>query len=96
MTAPEAKPQTKLVSVAFVNSIPFNNEAMSAQVGQGKADSITPARMEADGTAVAIDKNQRADGLLIRQRRHDRVRNTYVVDQCFVPWSNVRGLQFGE
>jgi hypothetical protein len=95
MSAPEAKPQTKLVSVAFVDSIPFGNESMSVQIGRN-CDSITPARMEADGSAVAIDKNQRADGLLIRQRRHDRVRNVFVVDQCFVPWSNIRGLQYGE
>lgn len=95
MIAPEAKPQTKLTSVAFVASIPFANEAMSVQVGRN-ADSITPARMEADGSAVAIDKNQRADGLLVKQRKHDRARNVFVVEQCFVPFANIRGAQYGE
>ena len=67
----------------------------SVQIGRN-VDSIIPARMEGDGSAVGIDKGQRADGIVIRMRRHDRVTGKRYVSQEFVPWANIRSLTYGE
>jgi hypothetical protein len=52
--------------------------------------------MEADGSAVGIDKGQRADGIVVKMRRHDRVTGKRYVSQEFIPWANVRSLTYGE
>ena len=93
--ADEYKPQTKLVSCTFVNSVAFGGESQSVQVGRN-VDSITPARMEGDGVPVGVDKGQRADGVLLRMKRHDRVTGRKYVAMDFVPWSNIRSLSYGD
>lgn len=83
----------KLVSAVFVESVAFGGESQSVQIGRN-VDSITPARLEGDGSPVAIDKGQRADGVLLVARRHDRVANAFRTETAFVPWSNVRTLGY--
>lgn len=84
---------TKLVSAHFVNAVPFDGVVQSASVPRN-ADSIVPARLEPDGTAVAISSGQRADGILIRRRVTVRSNNTKLLAQSFVPWANISGLQY--
>lgn len=84
---------TRIAAAFFVTSIPFAGETVGAQVGRN-CTSIVPARLEADGSAVTIDKGQRADGLQIRSVEHDRKNNTKYIGQCFVPWANVRGITY--
>ena len=91
--------QTKLVGAHFVASIPFANESLHVATAGGNpnADLIAPARLLADGTAQPISGNERSDGLLVRKAVHDRLNGGRpVVTQCFVPWSNVRGLVYAE
>lgn len=77
----------------FVNSVPFIDERQSCSIGLN-CDSILPARLEVDGSAVVIDKGQRADGLVIRRKFHNRGLNTRSIAQVFVPWANIRGVQY--
>jgi hypothetical protein len=92
---PVYKPRQRLTSAAFVQSAPFGDERMSCQVGLN-CDSIIPARLEPDGSCVPISSGQRADGILVRRKKHDLQTQKRFVDQCFIPWSNVRGLSYGE
>lgn len=88
---------TKLVSVSFVTSTPWNNETTTATLGPtGNADIIVPCRLNAKAQPVPIKDGEAAMGLLIRRRQHDRIRNRYVVTQTVVPWGNVRGLGYAE
>jgi hypothetical protein len=89
------KAHTRISGVVFVNSIPMGGESQSVQIGRN-VHSITPARIEADGTAVAIDKGQRADGLLLKKFTHNRMNGQKYIEQEFTPWANVRGVQYGE
>lgn len=73
-----------LKGVVFCQPVQFAGVQESIQVGRN-ADSITPVRLESDGSPVAIEKGQRSDGLLIRYRK----------TQCVVPWANLRELQYG-
>ena len=91
----EYKPHTRLVSVTFVNSVAFGGESQSAQIGRN-VDSIIPVRMEGDGSPVQVDKGQRADGILLRAKRHDRVTGRKFEARDFVPWANIRSLSYGE
>lgn len=93
---PVYAPQTRLLSASFVQSVPFGDEAMSVSIGSKQVEAILVARLDADGLATAIEKGQRSDGILLRAKRHDRARNTHYMQQCFVPWSNVRGLGYGD
>lgn len=92
---PDYKAHSKLVAVFFVDSVPFGGEQTSASIGRN-VDSIWPARLEKDGAAVTVEPNQRADGILLRRKHHDLNTHQRVVLQAFVPWSNVRSLQYGE
>lgn len=91
----EFKPQTKLVAAFFVDSVPFGGEQASASIGRN-VDSIVPARLEKDGSAVPVEPNQRADGILLRRKHRDLNTHQRVVLQAFVPFANVRSLQYGE
>lgn len=90
----ESKPQTKLAAVRFVESVPFHGESLSVSASEDVKLSV--ARIDADGSSVAIDKGQRADGVLIKARTHDRLRNTFVAQQIFVPFANVKAILYGE
>lgn len=81
---PKAEAALRIKGVVFCMSVQFAGVQESIQIGRN-ADSITPARIEADGSAIQIDKGQRSDGLLIKWRK----------TQCVVPWANVRELQYG-
>ena len=96
---PEAT-QMRLVGADFVHSFRFIEERTSLHIGVDKqtstCDSLTPARLEPDGTPVAIKAGERADGILFRKRAHDRIRNVYYLAQAFSPWANIRGLVYAE
>lgn len=92
---PEFKPLTKLVAVFFVESVYFNGEQSSAAVGRN-TDSIAPARLLPDGSAVAIDTNQRADGLVLTKKTHNLATHEKHIKRCFVPFANIRCLEYGE
>ncbi len=91
----EPKLHGRLTGAVFINSIAFAGQASSVAIGRN-CDSIVPARLEADGMPVTIDKGQRADGLLIRRRAQNRATNKSFVEQTFVPWANVGETQYGE
>ncbi len=91
---PQFKPLTKLVAAYFVESVPFGGETHSVNVGRN-ADSIAPARLEKDGAAMPVESGQRADGIVLRRKSHNRASNERVVLQAFVPWSNIRALEYG-
>lgn len=74
-----------LKGVVFCQPVQFAGVQESIQIGRN-ADSITPVRLEADGSPVLLEKGQRSDGLLIRWRKA----------QCVVPWANLRELQYGQ
>ena len=90
MSPPDAKSPPRIVSVAFVSTAPFADEATAARPGaMGNCLAVVPARIDRDGSAVPIDEKQRADGMLvIRQSGAGRV-------SVFVPWSNIRGVVYG-
>ncbi len=97
----EPKPQTRLIAVSFVHSVSFAGESMSVRIqseagprGQANiVDGICPARLEADGSPVAIDKGQLATGVLLRKKS---LNGGAQVRQSFVPFANVKELQYGE
>lgn len=89
------KPHTRLTAAFFVNSVVFDGEKQSVSVGL-TVDSIQPARLEGDGQAVAVAANQRADGLLLKRKVHNLNTHARVVSQTFVPFANVRSLQYGD
>lgn len=92
---PPYKPQTRLVAAYFVNSVLFSGEQMSVSLGRN-ADSITPGRLEGDGSVVAVGANQRADGLVIKMKRSNLNTRERYVAQAFVPFANVRSVEYGE
>lgn len=73
----------KISGVVFGRPVQFAGVQSSIQIGRN-ADSITPVRIENDGSAVQIEKGQRSDGMLIRYRGA----------QCMVPWANIDELQY--
>ena len=79
-------------SVRLVHSTPFNGtEADSIRMGPGQCSRYYAARIEADGQAVAITTNQRADGLVFERDWHDRAdSNKLKSERVFVAWSNIR------
>jgi hypothetical protein len=92
---PKLPPQTRLISVSFLQSVHFLGESMSARLASGfgfgggalaAVDSITPARLDFDGQAVPIEKGQRADGLLLMRKGA----------KCFVGMVNVGEIAYGE
>lgn len=89
-----AKPYRKLLSASFSESIPFDNEAMSVQLGRN-ADDIFPAILGPAGDAIQIEKGQRADGLAIQRRTTNLNTHETLSLQVFVPWANVKGLVYG-
>lgn len=90
---PEYKPQTKLCAAYFVDSVPIEGEQTSVSIGRN-CDGLYPARLEGDGSVLVVDKNQRADGLLIRRKVRNLATHERWLVQVFVPWSNVRALQY--
>jgi hypothetical protein len=92
--AKEYKQQSKLVAAFFVNSVYFAGEQQSVTLGRN-TDSIAPAKLLPDGSAVAIDVNQRADGLLLTKKTHNLSTHAKVVVRCFVPFSNIKCLEYG-
>jgi hypothetical protein len=91
----EFRPCTRLVSATFVHSVAFGGESQSVQIGRN-VDSLVPGILSADGSAVGIEKGQRADGIILRQRYYDRVTGRRMIRQDFVPWANIRSLSYGE
>ena len=74
----------RITGVVFVAPVQFAGVQDSIQIGRN-ADSITPCKIDADGSASPLKEGQRSDGMLIRFRK----------TQCFVPWANLRELQYG-
>ena len=94
MSEPQKKPRL-ITAVRFVNSVQFGTtEATFITMGAGKCDRVFAARIEADGTAVAIDKGQRADGLLFERDRTDTNTRTAITDRAFTPWVNISGINY--
>jgi len=91
---PAAPVNARLIGATFSGSIPFGGEALAVQLGRN-VEAILPAVLAPDGSATPIKDGQRADGVLLRQRTHDRLRGTWYTAQEFVPWANVKGLQYG-
>lgn len=87
----EAAAAPAIKSIRLVQSAPFNGrEEESIRMGVGQCTLAVAARIESDGTAVAIGPNQRADGLLLECLRHDRVTLKTFTERIFVAWSNIR------
>lgn len=91
---PSYKPHETLTGATFDRAIPFAGTCESVQLGRN-CDSIVPARLEPDGTTVAIDRGQRADGVRLRRKVDNLQTRESFMDQVFVPWANVIGLQYG-
>lgn len=98
---PTEKPEvvtvhTRIVSAHFVETAYFDGtETASAAIGRN-CSLIAPARIEADGSAIAIDKGQRADGLLLRGNAKTSAQGKRYQAQAFVPWANVKSVAYGE
>lgn len=97
--APKSKPtpktKEKLSGFALVESIAFcGKELMSVTFRD--TDTIQPARLEPDATAVVISSGQRADGLLLRKRHRNLATQAESIEQHFVPFANIRGIAYGE
>lgn len=91
---PEYKPSTKLLAAHFVESVPFVTEASSVSVGRN-ADSILPARLEKDGTVATVEAGQRSDGIVVRKKHVNLATQDRRVMQVFIPWANVKALEYG-
>lgn len=92
---PTHKPRERLIGAAFVESVSFAGETTSVRV-PGNCDGIAPARLEPDGAMAIIAAGQRADGVKVWRKVQDRVTGQKYVEQHFIPWSNIRGLSYGE
>lgn len=95
-TKPEVITHQRIQSVRFVESVPFGGtETTNVSIGLGKCDRIFAARIEADGSAVAIDKQQRADGLVFeREWKDSRDGNKVKLERIFQPWANIRCVSY--
>ncbi len=97
---PNQRPPTEyktLSGATLESSVPFAGETVSVRIGgqNPNCDSIIPARLEPDGSAVPIKEGQIASGLLFRRRTVDRAHNgAQFIEQCYVPMSNVKCLQY--
>ena len=81
----------RIRSARFVLSVPFCGKEMDyAVVGPGHAASITPARIEADGSPVPVLASQRSDGLVLEREYVDRLDNKTKTERVFVGWANIR------
>lgn len=87
----EKKQELKLVGATFKEAVAFGGTSTSVSL-QRNCDALYPARLEADGSPVAIDKGQRADGLVLRRKAAP----PRLEQMAFVPWANVSELQYGE
>lgn len=86
----EAKPK-RPTSVRLKDSVPFGGrEETTIIVTHGKCDRIFAARMEADGSAVAIDKAQRSDGLVFERDFTPAGSKEQRVERIFQAWANIR------
>lgn len=86
----------RLAGASLVESVAFaGGEHSSVNAGRN-CDSLIPARLEPDGTAVSISSGQRADGLLVRRKVQNLNTREFHVDQVFIPFANIRGLLYGE
>lgn len=95
-SAPAVKVKETLVGFSLVESIAFCGQELTSVTIPRNTDSIAPARLEPDGTAVTISTGQRADGLLLRKKQLNLGTREYAIEQHFVPFANIRGLTYGE
>lgn len=87
----EAPLAQRIRSVRLIESAPFaGTESTTIQMEPGKCDRVYAARMESDGTAVAIEKGQRSDGLVFEREWIDRNTNQKRLERIFQYSSNVR------
>lgn len=90
----------KPVTASFVEPVRFGGQeftsAYLADPGgtKGNIDVMFPARLEADGVPVAITEKQRADGLVIMKKNHDKSRHLDFTVVSFVPFTNVRSISY--
>lgn len=91
----EKKIRERLSGLWLSNSTSFAGQTETLSIGRN-CESIVPARIDFDCRAVAIDKNQRADGFLVRTTKKDPTTRAEYVEQVFVGWANVREVQFSE
>lgn len=93
---PDPITHRKIASVFFRESVNFaHEEHNSLQVGK-RVDIVQPARLQADGSPVAIKDNERADGLLLTKSMPGRDNKPPYVAQSFVPWASVKNVLYGE
>lgn len=91
--AESAAPSRPVVALRFVESVPFGGtEATFADLSPGKSNRVASARIEADGSVVAISSGQRSDGMLLERDWTDRVDNRKRTERVFVPWANIRAV----
>lgn len=92
MSEQEQKPKSKrITSVRLKDSVPFGGrEETTIIVAPGKCDRVFAARMEADGSAVAIDKAQRSDGLLFERDWMPVGAKERQTERIFQAWANIR------
>ena len=94
---PKWAPKTKIFVAYFSGSVMFGTEMSSAAVGNNGSncvDSILPGRMADDGSLVT--GSDKAQGLVLRKKRHDLHSGKRSLDQCLVPWSNIKGIGYSE
>lgn len=90
------KTKERLTGFGLVESIAFCGKELASVILGRDADSIAPARLEPDGTAVVISSGQRADGLLLRKKNMNLQTRMECIEQKMVPFANIRGLDYGE
>ena len=91
------KEAPRITDAFFKDAAPFSSETMTANVGRNGVESLIPGCVDSAGrVSTALDDGERpSDGLLVtyRQRQAD---GTSVIRMCLVPWSNIRGVSFGD
>ncbi len=85
----------KLVAVSFIHPITFGGVANSVRLG-ATCDSVTPVCWGKSGGWRELDDGELAQGLVLRRQKKDLVKNKMVLDQSFVPMSNVSEFVYGE
>lgn len=90
MSEQKQESKKRITSVRLKDSVPFGGrEETTIIVTAGKCDRVFAARMEADGSAVAIDKAQRSDGLVF-ERDFAPVGKDKQTERIFQAWANIR------
>lgn len=89
------KVHDKLIGARFLEAVSFGGTVEMSLTVPRNANFVCPARLDFDGKAVAIEKGQRADGLLFRKEVRQPNGEVHIA-QVLAFTANVLECTYGE